>query len=144
MKTDRFLLLLLLVFLGGGGCAVAPLAAHIAASTAAGYNYGSVMAGLGDSKENTQDAAVIVYRDGEYAKGVVKKAFKNLGIPVADNGNGVVRGVTKDGINVEVRVTEKTSKMTQIDISTRKGLVSTDPLVSRLIADEIKKIAGIS
>ncbi|MBU4223789.1 hypothetical protein KJ934_01000 [Patescibacteria group bacterium] len=128
-------------------CAAAPMAMYAGSAVAGGYHYGSTMTslGFGGGSNGTQQDGVIVYRDGEYAKGLAKKALKNLGIqvdtsiPVTD----AIVGVTNDSVRVQVTIIEKTKKLTEMKISAKKNFVVNDPMVAKSVCDEIKRLAGI-
>lgn len=146
MKPNGCLLgcLLAVVLFLVSGCAAAPLAMYAGSAVAGGYHYGSTMMGLGSSGGNNgaqQDGGVIVYRDGNFAREIARKALKNLGIPL-EKGDAVC-GTTKDGVKVEVEIIEKTPKLTEIKISAKKNSFFTDQVIARMVSEEIKRLAGI-
>lgn len=141
MKPNGCLLAVVLFLVSG--CAAAPLAMYAGSAVAGGYHYGSTMIGLSGSGNNgtQQDGGVIVYRDGNFAREIARKALKNLGIPL-EKGDAVC-GTTKDGVKVEVEIIEKTPKLTEIKISAKKNSLFTDQVIARMVSEEIKRLAGI-
>lgn len=146
MKTKEYLCLLVLVLLVGSGCAAAPGIAMYGTSAAGALYQGAILKGMfsSDKTKSQDEEGVIVYRDAKYANEIARKALKNLGIPTEKNGTNAVCGTTKDGVKVEVRIIEKTSKITEIGISAKKNGLFTDQIVLRMVSEEIKKLAGIS
>lgn len=138
----RHLLMLAVLALALSNCAAAPMAMYAGSAVAGGYHYGTTMIGLSGSGNNTQqDGGVIVYRDGNFAREIARKALKNLGIPL-EKGDAVC-GTTKDGVKVEVEIIEKTPKLTEMKISAKKNSLFTDQVIARMVSEEIKRLAGI-